>query len=700
MDYRERFAEENSKLQERMNIISERIVEIENTQNGNIYDEYFQSTAAYLNMLKRLFDKTSANELENMSLEELKNINTQLYEDIFPENYSTSYANPAYAADKFGVDYGRLLSFLLSEIRSVINSVFETDLIPLLIHCELFVEVFNCFEDEFVTPKQIEQILYWFISDYSDDMLEDRISQQLDVTRTFATDIIMNSDLTDIRYLYRFGQFITDNEIKTAELLNSMTQEQIDNLADVFTEGYRMGFINTNKDISIKSIVNVRYHLGFERIIRKAVKNFRNMGLEPAIYPASDSCVHNRIGYEGAAVNRQYIYDHKNDRALFLDKAYVERRLGALKCAYEKFKEQAAGFAGPAVMEVFGEEPFAPVAKEENYILTSSKQKLAVELAAASGQIVNEYIHGDERSFTIIAFPLPEIGEPFEEIFNEIVKINTLDYKKYEIIQQSIIDILDLGEYVHIEGMNGNKTDLNVSLHPLDNPDKQTIFENCVADVNIPVGEVFTSPQLKGTNGCLHVKKVFLNELEYKNLEVHFEDGMISDYNCTNFESEQDNRKYVKENVLFHHDTLPMGEFAIGTNTTAYVVTDKYKLAPKMPILIAEKMGPHFAVGDTCYSWQEDTPVYNPDGKEIIARDNEHTLIRKEDISKAYFNCHTDITIPYDELGSLSVIIKEDNIKKLSDAYKNVQDGPVKIDIIKNGRFVLKGTESLNDAFV
>ena len=143
-----------------------------------------------------------------------------------------------------------------------------------------------------------------------------------------------------------------------------------------------------------------------------------------------------------------------------------------------------------------------------------------------------------------------------------------------------------------------------------------------------------------------------------------------------------------------------MGEFAIGTNTTAYVVTDKYKLAPKMPILIAEKMGPHFAVGDTCYSWQEDTPVYNPDGKEIIARDNEHTLIRKEDISKAYFNCHTDITIPYDELGSLSVIIKEDNIKKLSDAYKNVQDGPVKIDIIKNGRFVLKGTESLNDAFV
>ena len=32
----------------------------------------------------------------------------------------------------------------------------------------------------------------------------------------------------------------------------------------------------------------------------------------------------------------------------------------------------------------------------------------------------------------------------------------------------------------------------------------------------------------------------------------------------------------------------------------------KYGIEDKMPILIAEKMGPHFAVGDTCYSWCED----------------------------------------------------------------------------------------------
>ena len=59
------------------------------------------------------------------------------------------------------------------------------------------------------------------------------------------------------------------------------------------------------------------------------------------------------------------------------------------------------------------------------------------------------------------------------------------------------------------------------------------------------------------------------------------------------------------------------------------------------------------AVGDTCYSHAEEVKVYNPDGKEIVARDNEVAALRSVNPSKAYFNCHTDITIPYDELAEL-----------------------------------------------
>ena len=300
-----------------------------------------------------------------------------------------------------------------------------------------------------------------------------------------------------------------------------------------------------------------------------------------------------------------------------------------------------------------------------------------------SGQITNRYIKGDERSFTIIAYPIPEIGDNFEAIFKDIVKINNLDYKLYEQIQQTIIDALDQGTSVHIKGAGENRTDLMVQLQKLTDPEKQTIFENCVADVNIPVGEVFTSPVLTGTNGTLHVSKVYLNELQYKDLCIFFENGIVLAYECKNFDSKEENQQYIRENILYHHESLPMGEFAIGTNTTAYVVAQKYGIQEQLPILIAEKMGPHFAVGDTCYSWSEDTPVYNQNGKEIIARDNEVSILRKTELDKAYYGCHTDITIPYEELEYIKVVKPDGNT----------------ISIIENGRFVLPGTEDLNKPF-
>ncbi len=123
---------------------------------------------------------------------------------------------------------------------------------------------------------------------------------------------------------------------------------------------------------------------------------------------------------------------------------------------------------------------------------------------------------------------------------------------------------------------------------------------------------------------------MYLNELQYRDLEITFSNGMVSEYNCANFDRDLENKAYIHDNVLYKHPTLPLGEFAIGTNTTAYITARKYGIEDKMPILIAEKMGPHFAVGDTCYSWCEDIKVYNPNGKEIIARDNSVSFAEKK----------------------------------------------------------------------
>ena len=62
----------------------------------------------------------------------------------------------------------------------------------------------------------------------------------------------------------------------------------------------------------------------------------------------------------------------------------------------------------------------------------------------------------------------------------------------------------------------------------------ETVFENCLADVNIPLGEVFTSPVLKGTDGVLNVSSVYLNDIKFNNLSVYFKDGFVTDYSCDN----------------------------------------------------------------------------------------------------------------------------------------------------------------------
>lgn len=687
--------EEREILQERLELALLRIREIpgEDFQGAELlpWKEYFTTVAKFLLLIEDTRQFLEQGKQATATRKELQQRNRALYEDILPENYENSFANPAYAVKMLGEEFGVLVSFLYTEMRSLIGFTYEGRLDELVIRMELFSEVYAAFVYEqqenhkLPTYAAIREILYWFVSDYADVAAEERVREMVCPENNFAAAILRTADFTDLRYLYAYGEYVGENELKMAEFMNSLPEETIHTMADTYTEGYRIGFEVTGKDLSKKAVVDVRYQLGFERMMRRALENFEKMGLQPVIYRAASSILYNpsiyKNGFYSVSPNRQYEFDHKDDKALFLDKMYCSRKLEVMHTAFEKYKKEARGYAGPAVVETFGEKEFEPVNKPESLKMTDEQSALLVENRTQMGQLQRQYIIEEERSFTIIAFPIPEVGDCFEELFRETIQINTLDYKKYQRIQQTIIDALDQAEHCEIKGCNGNHTDLKVNLWKLKNPAEETIFENCVADVNIPVGEVFTSPVLEGTNGVLHVTRVFLNGLEYKDLEITFENGKIQNYNCANFATEEENKAFIKENILFRHKTLPLGEFAIGTNTTAYVAAKKLGVESKMPILIAEKMGPHFAVGDTCYSHAEEVKVYNPDGKEIVARDNEVAALRSVNPSKAYFNCHTDITIPYDELAELTAVKKDGD----------------RITIIQNGRFVLPGTEELNE---
>lgn len=157
--------------------------------------------------------------------------------------------------------------------------------------------------------KAIAKAVYWYVSDYSDEMVSWRIHEQQVPDFSRIKSIIMSEDLSDLRYLYRFGDYISETELGTAEHMNRLSQAEIDAMADTFVEGYIRGFEINRISLENKKYVTVRGSIGFERVLRSAVEKFRKHGLEPVFFPASTTVLNRRqvrVGYQGKSVNPQF----------------------------------------------------------------------------------------------------------------------------------------------------------------------------------------------------------------------------------------------------------------------------------------------------------------------------------------------------------------------------------------------------------
>ena len=145
---------------------------------------------------------------------------------------------------------------------------------------------------------------------------------------------------------------------------------------------------------------------------------------------------------------------------------------------------------------------------------------------------------------------------------------------------------------MEILGKGNNCTDLRVNLIELTDPSTQTRFENCVADVNIPLGEVFTSPKLSGTEGLLHVESVYVGEIQFKNLKMKFEDGRVTEVSGDNFlellptdANEEAVAKFLRDEIGFY-DIYRLVRHAVDTvpfiqNPTLDQILESDRLARK-----------------------------------------------------------------------------------------------------------------------
>ena len=241
---------EQTEMMERYELAMERIRAIkEETSVSAPFSAYFREMTDFIGEIEELVEDLGSGKWEEASLSELSKLNQRLYRDVTEACYGDSYANPAVAVRRLGEEYGQVLSFLYTEIRGMIVWAYEKRLWDITVTLELFIQVYNAFEEEKPEASRVRQMIYWHMSDYCDVMIPRRIREQLDPGLSFAGDLICGADLADVRYLYRFGEYITENEIEVSRFLAKMPEEQIEAIASTFTEGYRRGFENAGIDL-------------------------------------------------------------------------------------------------------------------------------------------------------------------------------------------------------------------------------------------------------------------------------------------------------------------------------------------------------------------------------------------------------------------------------------------------------------------
>lgn len=349
------------------------------------YRDFFQKTAAFILKLDGILDRVLSGNTENDSSDELEQKNTEIYRDVLEEHYKTSYANPAFAVSSMGDEIGKYLGVVYVEIRKGIRYAYMGKKEYLTINNELFVEIYNCFENEEVPNyRALRNILYWYVSDYFDIFVADRIESVVGEKDTLEKEILMQRNLRDLRYLYQYGEYISAVEMDKAEHFNELSETEIEYMA----EKYANLFFSECEEAEGK-VFSLAYPIGMERVVRKFVKIVENRGFRLNVYREAESLFTLSgpfaEGVFGTDANEQYYVDHAFDLGLILDKKIIERKLEVIRTSFEQKKEMSNRYAGAIC---FGERKVLELEPVSEAVMFNEKQELLGELYEAKEKLM------------------------------------------------------------------------------------------------------------------------------------------------------------------------------------------------------------------------------------------------------------------------------------------------------------------------
>ena len=380
------------------------------------------------------------------------------------------------------------------------------------------------------------------------------------------------------------------------------------------------------------AIIRLIYRPGYERIILMIKEELERLQYRVLVVPPFSAQPENE------AVFGYFL----NFYAGLMDEELCELDFYCFKKAVEMYSEDIERNCGFIDIMSFSRRKTAPL-HQPSMIPDENSVKHFISLNARKVNLLKKYLNPEKTSFCFFPMPRPSGENNFPELLSGVLDVNSGKNWIGEALQESLVTSLDKAAEIRIEGTNGNETSMVIAMAGAEEEGERcgTNFNNTGMAQNIPAGEIFTTPQLAGTQGVFHLKSFYFQGHRFENLRLYFEDGRIQSCNSSS------GPELVKNILMGGHESLPIGELGIGTNAGAYKLISDFDLYETVPTLIAEKTAPHIAIGDSCYA-RKKTPVYNEySGKEIHLAVNNAKL----------YNIHLDMTLPLNEIGLLSARI-------------------------------------------
>ena len=180
----------------------------------------------------------------------------------------------------------------------------------------------------------------------------------------------------------------------------------------------------------------------------------------------------------------------------------------------------------------------------------------------------------NETKWVVLRYPNESMAqlagtslESFEDFYFEVC---TLDYAKMSKAMDSLVELMNRTDRVHIKGPG---TDLTFSI-------KDIPAIKCAGEMNIPDGEVYTAPVRESMNGVISYNTPSEEQgFTYENIRFEIKDGKI-------IKATANDNERINQLLDTDEGARYFGEFAIGVNP--------YILNPMKDTLFDEKIAGSF----------------------------------------------------------------------------------------------------------